>query len=161
MDNNVIRNKWTEEHISYLKKAYLQGAPLKQIASTLNRSVSAINKVLARHNLRTHSKMEHSSSPFHTASQHHLPKKSLENKSRPPKANRLIFLKESNRLEVPFERVLYWLKSQNIAITKSKSDVYYEVYGIPRNEQQILYQANLLREQFQLPIFWVRGITHS
>lgn len=157
VDNNVIRNKWTEEHISYLKKAYLQGSPLKQIASKLNRSVSAINKVLARHNLRTHSKMEPSKRPFQAASQNLLPKKSL----RSPKTNRLIFLKETNRLEVPFERVLYWLKSQNIAISKSKNDVYYEIDGIPRNEQQILYQANLLREQFQLPMFWVRGITHS
>lgn len=161
MDNNVIRNKWTEEHISYLKKAYLQGSPLKQIASKLNRSVSAINKVLARHNLRTHSKMEHSSSSYQATSQQIIPKKSLENKNRSLQPNRLIFLKESNRLEVPFEHVLNWLKSQNISILKSKNDVYYEVDGIPRNQQQILYQANLLREQFQLPMFWVRGITHS
>jgi transposase len=47
MNDQNLRNKWTEENISYLKYAYLKGSPLKQIAASLNRSVSAINKVLA------------------------------------------------------------------------------------------------------------------
>jgi len=58
MKKSVLRKKWSEEQLSYLKEEYLQGSSLKKIATTLNRSVSAINKVLARHNLRTHSKLE-------------------------------------------------------------------------------------------------------
>jgi hypothetical protein len=45
-------------------------------------------------------------------------------------------------------------------VKKSTNDAYYEVNGCPMNEQQILYKANLLREELNLPIFWVSGITH-
>ena len=161
MNKNIIRNKWTEEHISYLKMAYLHGSPLKQIASKLNRSVSAINKVLARHNLRTHSKMERLPRLLRPTSHQLQQKRNLGASIRKRKVRNLALLIGENRQEVSFERVLFWLKTQNISVTKSANDIYYEVNGRPMNEQQILYQANLLREQLHLPIFWVRGITHS
>jgi hypothetical protein len=73
----------------------------------------------------------------------------------------LRFLFADQRQEVSFERVIYWLKTQSVSIIKSTSDVYYVVDGQPKTKQQILYQANLLREQLHLPIFWVKGVTYT
>lgn len=161
MSMHVIRNKWTEEQISYLKMAYLQGLPLKKIASKLNRSVSAINKILARHNLRTHSKMERLPALPHPKAHQLQQRKNLGTHIRKKNAEKLRLLFANHRQDVSFERVIYWLWSQNISIFKSLTDVYYEVDGRPMNEQQILYQANILREQLKLPIFWVKGVTYS
>jgi transposase len=163
MRKNVIRIRWSEEQLTYLKVEYLQGSPLKKIATKLNRSVSAINKVLARHNLRTHSKLER----FPT-----LPRPTLQQIQQKRRLGTLIrqknmqnnrnSLRESfYRQEVPFERVVYWLQTQRIYVFKSPADVYYEMDGKPKNKQQILYQANLLREQLHLPIFWVNDVTFS
>lgn len=156
MNKGIIRNKWTEEHITYLKMEYLQGSSLKKIAMKLNRSVSAINKVLARHNLRTHSKMERIPIITMRSNNHVIRKKMLRARNR----NKGIPV-DQQRQEVPFEGVLYWLMTQNIHVKKSSSDVYYEMYGRPMNKQQILFQANLLREQLHLPIFWVQHVTYS
>lgn len=156
-----MRNKWTEENITYLKMAYLQGWSLKKMASGLNRSVSAINKVLARHNLRTHSKMERLPALPKPTSRQLQYRKNLGSYIRKRNTHKLRDRFETYQQEVSFERVIYWLWSQNISVIKSPKDVYYEVNGRPVNEQQILYQANLLREQLQLPIFLVKDVTYS
>lgn len=161
MNKHIIRNKWTEEHISYLKMAYLKGSSLKKIALKLNRSVSAINKVLARHNLRTHSKMERNPILTHPTANQIQQKKNLGARVRKGNFQNMRFLFADQRQEVPFERVVYWLNTQRVSVVKSTSDVYYEVDGQPKNKQQILYQANLLREQLHLPIFWVKEVTFS
>ena len=161
MDKETARSKWTEEHISYLKTAYLQGSSLKKIAVRLNRSVSAINKVLARHNLRTHSKMSRLptlSSPTTHASQK---TRILDAHIRKRNMKKLKFILPECRQEVSIERVIYWLKAQNVSVTKSSKDSYYEVDGCPKNAQQILYKANVMREQQKLPVFWVKGVSHS
>lgn len=147
--------KWTEENLEYLKTAYLQGSPLKQIASKLNRSVSAINKVLARHHLRTQARIEKTSYLRHS-----IPSLSFK-KSKSNHYQRVNSLYPDHRLWVPFAQVLLWLKSQNIFVTKSKSDIYYEVNGYPKNQQQILYIANYQRDEQQLPPFFVRGVTEE
>jgi IS30 family transposase len=161
MSKDVLRNKWTEEHISYLKMAYLDGTSLKTIAGKLNRSVSAVNKVLARHNLRTHSKLERMP---HLNPLTNKPSSSKKVK-RHQNSNRNIQSKnsiaENYRHEVSFEGVIYWLTTQQVYVEKSKNDVYYELQGRPMTKQQILYHANLLREQLHLPIFWVQDVTYS
>lgn len=161
MDTQITRNKWTKENINYLTIAYLQGAPLKQIAFQLDRSVSAINKVLARYKLRTHNKIDHLPSlPRPTA--HQLQKKrnlgaQIRKRNREKKSN----IRPDYREWVHFERVINWLGTQGISILESQFDVYYEIEGYPKNKAQILYIANLRREQLQLPIFFVKGVTHS
>ena len=98
---------------------------------------------------------------LHPTSQQIQQKRNIGSNLRKRKIRNLLLLIGDDRQEVSFERVLFWLKTQNMSVTKSLNDVYYEVNGRPMNEQQILYQANLLREQHHLPIFWVKGITHS
>ena len=161
MDKNVIWNKWTEEHLSYLKMAYLQGFPLKQIALKLNRSVSAINKVLARHNLRTQSKMERLPTLPRPTIHQLQQKRKLGAHIRKRNTRKLKAFITDHRQEVFLEYVIYWLKTHSISVIKSTMDIYYEVDGCPKNEQQILYMANVLREQLQLPLFWVKGVTYS
>ncbi len=156
MSKNKIRKKWTEENINYLKTAYLQGSPLKKIAAQLNRSVSAVNKTLARHNLRTNSKMERLPSLADPAQ-----------KQKPAAKNRKKNTQEAKRFRtgpqqwVLFERVLSWLRAQQVPVIKSNLDVYYEINGFPKSKHQILFMANVLREQHQLPIFFVKGVTNS
>ena len=161
MSNSIIRNKWTEEQLSYLKTAYLQGTPLKRIATKLNRTVSAINKTLARHHLRTDSKMERRSCLSQPTRLPLKQKRALGAFIRKQSISKSKLSVIDHRQETSIETVIYWLINQNISVTRSKNDVYYEVNGCPMNEQQILYKANVLREQFQLPIFWVKGVTHS
>ena len=156
MGKNKIRKKWTEENINYLKTAYLQGSPLKKIAAKLNRSVSAVNKILARHNLRTHSRMERLPSladPMQKA------KSAAKNRKKNIQKTKR-FCAESQQW-VLFERVLSWLKAQKVPVIKSNLDVYYEINGFPKSKHQILFMANVLREQRQLPIFFVKGVTNS
>lgn len=159
MEERKLRNKWTEENINYLKTAYLQGSPLKRIASQLNRSVTAINKVLARHNLRTHTRIERIQSLPHKKNNKLPQKKPLGTQSRKKVAQTVKFINPDDRHWVLFERVLSWMRSQKISVMKSDRDIYYEVNGYPKNEQQILLIANLLREQQHLPIFFVKGVT--
>lgn len=160
MDTQITRNKWTEEKINYLTIAYLQGAPLKQIAFQLDRSVSAINKVLARYKLRTHSKMDHLPSlPCPTANQLEK-KKNLGAQIRKRNRRKRSNILQDYREWVHFERVVNWLRAQGISIFKSSFDVYYEIDGYPKNKAQILYLANLRREQLKLPIFLVKGVTY-
>ena len=161
MDKYKVRNKWTEENIHYLKTAYLRGLPLKQIAVQLNRSVSAINKVLDRYHLRTHSTLQHLPS-LRCPTAHHLqPRRKVGVQTRKKNSQATKFPCEDTRQWVLFECVLYWLKSQKISVIKSGSDVYYEINGFPKNKQQILLIANLLRERHQLPIFFVEGVTNA
>ena len=53
------------------------------------------------------------------------------------------------------------MRLEGIPVLKSKSDVYYEVEGYPKTKAQILYIANLRREQLHLPVFFVKGVTCS
>jgi hypothetical protein len=159
MNKQKIRNRWTEENINYLKLAYLQGLPLKLIASKLNRSVSAINKVLARRNLRTHSKMAHLPSLPRPTSDQIQKKRDLGAKIRKKNARIVKFLRSDYRQWVLFERVLYWLKTQKITVIKSEMETYYEVDGYPKSKLQILFIANLRREEQKLPVFYVKGVT--
>jgi IS30 family transposase len=158
--NNIIRNKWSEEHIDYLKGAYLQGCSLKRIADKLNRSVSAINKTLARHNLRTHRTMARAPRLEHPGAKQIQTQRNIGIHLRKKNSQDVKFILAQCRQEVSIEGVIFWLKSQGIFVVKSLNDVYYEVNGLPLNEQQILYKANLLREELHLPIFWVSGVTH-
>lgn len=159
MDKNTFRNKWTDENITYLKTAYLEGLPLKTIAEKLNRSVSAVNKVLDRHNLRTHSRMERFPTLPRPTVQQIERKRKLGAQTRKNNVQRIKFLCEDSEQWVLFEQVLRWLRTQKISVIKSNADVYYELNGIPKNKQQILFAANLLREERQLPIFFVKGVT--
>jgi hypothetical protein len=161
MDKYKIRNKWTAENIHYLKTAYLRGLPLKQIAVQLNRSVSGINKVLDRYHLRTRSTLQRLPSLPSPTARPLQPKRKLGAQTRKKNIQKIKFPCEDARRWVLFECVLYWLRSQRIPVMKSDSDVYYEVNGFPKNEQQILLIANLLREQHQLPIFFVEGVTNA
>lgn len=161
MSKYVQRNRWSDEQLSFLKIAYLDGSPLKKIATKLNRSVSAINKVLARHNLRTHSKLERIPTLSKPTLQQIQRKRSLGTQIRQKNIQNKELIESNHRQEVPFERVIYWLQTQRIYVFKSPADVYYEMNGKPKNKQQILYQANLLREQLHLPIFVVKDVTFS
>jgi hypothetical protein len=78
-------------------------------------------------------------------------------KKTPPAAS---FLNDEYRRWVIFERVIGWMESQNVSVSKSVNDVYYEIDGFPKSKQQILAMANALREQQNLPIFFVEGITY-
>lgn len=156
MDKNKIRKKWTEENIKDLKTAYLQGSSLKKIAAKLNRSVSAVNKILARHNLRTHNRMECLPSLAEPVQKQ---KSAAKNRKKNPQEIKR-FCVES-RQWVLFERVLSWLRAQKVSVIKSDLDVYYEINGFPKSKHQILLMANVLREQHQLPIFFVKGVTNS
>ena len=161
MRNQNLRNKWTEENISYLKFEYLQGSPLKQIAARLNRSVSAINKVLARHNLRTHSRMERPPSLLRPSAME-IKKKKLEGmRLRVEKPTSSAFYNTEFRRWVLFEQVLCWMESQKIKVIKNDYEGYYEIDGFPKRKYQVLILANSLREQKQLPIFFVDGITYN
>jgi IS30 family transposase len=157
---NNIRNKWSEEHITYLKRAYLQGCPLKRIAERLDRSVSAINKTLARHNLRTHRKREGAPPLIQPALKLVTNQRSIGTFIQKKVATELKQHLMNSRHEVSIEGVIFWLKSQKVLVNKSTNDIYYEVNGCPMSEQQLLYKANLLREELRLPIFLVSGITH-
>ncbi len=161
MDIDRMRNKWTEENINYLKEAYLQGFPLKQIAAKLDRTVSAINKVLARYKLRTHSKMGRLPSLSRPTARQLQQKRNLGTQIRKKNRQKKILFRPDYRQWVLFESVVSWMRTEGISIIKSGSDVYYEVDGYPKNKAQILHMANLRREQLQLPIFFVRGITNS
>ncbi len=156
MGKNKIRKKWTQENINYLKAAYLQGSPLKKIAAQLNRSVSSVNKTLARHNLRTHTRMERIPSLAAPAQKQ---KPAAKNKKKNTyEAKR--FCGKSQQWVI-FDRVVSWLRSQKVSVIKSNLDVYYEINGFPKSKHQILFMANVLREQHQLPIFFVKGVTNS
>lgn len=155
MDKRKNNTKWTEENINYLKIAYSQGASLKKIATQLNRSVSAINKTLARYNLRPHAKMSRSLPTSHSV------KPQQKDKGRTYSAQQVKQFHIDTRQWVPFESVLFWLRKQKVFVHKSTSGTYYEVNGFPKNKQQILLMANILREQNQLPIFFVKGVTNS
>lgn len=160
MDTQKIRKKWTEENLNYLRTAYLLGLPLKKIAANSGRSVSAINKILDRYKLRTHSKMVRFSSLLRPTVDQLQKKQNLgvqiRKKNREQKANTLADYREW----VPFEHVVRWMKKEGISVIKSKSDAYYEVDGHPKNKAQTLSIANLRRGQLQLPIFLVEGITY-
>jgi transposase len=160
MNTQITRSKWTEESISYLTIAYLQGAPLKQIAFQLDRSVSAINKVLARYKLRTHNKMDHLPFMSRPTPSQLQKKRNLEAQIRKKNRERKSNIRPDYREWVHFERVINWLKAQDISILKSQVNDYYEIEGYPKNKAQILYIANLRREQLHLPIFFVKGVTH-
>lgn len=161
MNAQRIRNKWTEENISYLKTAYLQGLSLKQIAATLNRSVSAVNKTLARYKLRTHSKMDRFPSLSRPTAQQLQQKRNLGTQIRKQNKKKGINAQSDYREWALFERVINWMRLEGIPVLKSKSDVYYEVEGYPKTKAQILYIANLRREQLHLPVFFVKGVTCS
>lgn len=161
MNTQRMRNKWTEENIDYLKIAYLKGSPLKQMAAKLDRTVSAISKALTRFELRTQTKKARFPSLSRPTLLQLQQRRNLgtriRQKNRKGRAN---FLSDY-RGEVLFEYVIYWMRSEGISVIKSKSDVYYEVNGIPKNPAQILLIANEKREELKLPIFYVKGITHS
>lgn len=161
MNSQRMRNKWTEENISYLKEAYLQGFPLKQIAAKLDRSVSAINKVLARYKLRTHSKMTPHPSLSRPTARQLKQKRDLGTQIRKKNKKKNPLFCPDYRQWVLFECVVRWMETEGMSIVKSEFDVYYEVDGYPKNKAQILYIANKRREQLQLPIFFVRGVTNS
>lgn len=161
MDKKKIRKKWSEEHINYLKKAYLQGLPLKKIALTLNRTPSAINKVLKRYQLRSHIRLRLLSSLSHPKVPPSPKKRIIRSVKRKSIPGRIKLLYRESRQWVSFERVLFWLKSQNIIVVKSKSDTYYEINGFPKTKHQVLLFANQLRDQHQLPVFLVPGVTNA
>jgi len=161
MNTQIIRNKWTDENISYLKKAYLQGLPLKQIAATLDRSVSAINKALARHKLRTHRKSSLFTSLPHPTAHQLQQRRNLGTQIRKRNKKKKTNVWSGYREWTLFERVLNWMRAEGICVFKSKFDAYYEIDGYPKTKAQILYIANLRREGLQLPVFFVKGITYS
>ncbi|MCE3230306.1 MAG: hypothetical protein K0R76_1062 [Alphaproteobacteria bacterium] len=161
MNMRQTRNKWTEENIYYLKTAYLEGASLKEIAGQLQRSVSAVNKALERHHLRTHNRMERLPALPRPTVQQIQQKKRLEAQKRQESLRKVKFHWAHLRKCVSFEHVLLWLRTQKIFVTKSTSDVYYEMNGIPNTQHQILLKANVLREQHHLPIFQVKGVTNA
>lgn len=46
------QNPWRDEEIELLKTGFLQGKPLKEIAQSLNRTPTALNKALTRFGIR-------------------------------------------------------------------------------------------------------------
>jgi predicted DNA-binding protein YlxM (UPF0122 family) len=161
MNMRQTRDKWTEENINYLKTAYLEGASLKEIAEQLKRSVSAVNKALERHHLRTHNRVERLPTLLRPTVQQLQQKRSLGAQKRQDPTGKAEVHWGNFRKSVSFEHVLLWLRTQKIFVTKSISDVYYEVNGIPNTHHQILLKANVLREQHRLPIFQVKGVTNT
>ncbi len=144
-----------------MKEAYLQGFPLKQIAAKLDRSVSAINKVLARYKLRTHSKMVPLPSLSRPTVRQLQQKRNLGTQIRKKNKKKKYLFRPDYRQWVLFESVVCWMRTEGISIVKPESDVYYEVDGYPKNKAQVLHMANLRREELQLSIFFVRGVTNS
>ena len=156
--------KWTSENLNYLKTAYLKGIPLKKMAAELDRSVSAINKVLSRHNFRTTTRLDYPS--FITCrlkpkgAVKNLPenqgviKKTAMNHSQIKRP-----LLPDHRSWTPFIDVIRWLRQNNVPIIKSSTGAYYEVRGVPKSRKQVLYMANVMREEKFLPVFWVNDVT--
>lgn len=161
MDTQKIRKKWTEENLNYLRTAYLLGLPLKQIAAKSGRSVTAINKILDRYKLRTHSRMVRFPSLPRPTMDQLQKKQNLGLQIRKKNTEQETNILSGYREWVPFEHVIRWMKEEGIAVSKSKSDAYYEVDGYPKNKAQTLSIANLRRNQLQLSIFLVEGITYS
>jgi hypothetical protein len=126
----------------------------------LNRSVSAINKALARYQLRTHSKTNRFSSLSRPTALQLLQKRYLGAQIRNTnKKKKNTAWSEDHREWVLFEAVINWMKAEGISVVKSKFDAYHEVDGYPKTKAQTLYIANLRREQLQLPIFFAKGVT--
>ncbi|MBM3468481.1 MAG: hypothetical protein FJX71_03515 [Alphaproteobacteria bacterium] len=160
MKKQKMRNKWTKENLNYLKNAYIQGSPLKQIAANLDRSVSAVNKVLARYNFRTHQRINFLPTlPLPTPHQIQQ-KKDIGAKIRKINSDAIKFFHPDHRQWVLFDSVVLWLREQKIFVIKSRNDNYYEINGYPKSKEQILFIANLCREQQQLPAFFVKGVTY-
>ena len=159
MDEKNITGKWSPENIEYLRISYLKGHSLKYMSAHLNRSISAINKVLARHNLRT---------PVNTESLPSLPgrvpaapkQKPVKKAEKPAgEVRKFRALLPDCRYWKSFTCVIRWLRSQNITITKAGHEDFYVVRGYPKNKQQVLFFANLMRDEQQLPPFFVEGVT--
>jgi|GEM_PF-2480035 len=159
MDIERTRKKWTEENINYLKTAYLLGLPLKQIAAKSGRSVSAINKILDRYKLRTHSRMVRFPSFTRLTAYQLQQTQNLGVQTRKKNKEQRPNILSNYREWVPFEYVIRWMKEEGMSVIKSEFDTYYEIDGYPKNKAQILSIANSRRNQLQLPIFLVEGIT--
>lgn len=159
MNKMKKRKKWTEENITYLQTAYLEGSSLKKIAAQLNRSVSAINKALSRHKLRTQNKIEYLNlSPHRLTHYSFQGKKYLIIRTRKKNTSKIKSFEIDHREWVSFPHVIGWLQQEGISVIKSATDVYYEVNGYPKSKEQILLIANLRREQKKLPIFFVKDL---
>lgn len=52
MKMQETRKTWTIQEISYLRRAYAHAVPLKEMQTTLNRSIASINKALIRFEIR-------------------------------------------------------------------------------------------------------------
>jgi hypothetical protein len=161
MNTRNHSQKWTSENLDYLKIAYLKGVPLKKMAAKLHRSVSAINKILTRHNFRTTNRVDYPPFIMRKSKSKGVVKKLLEKQGAIRKTDSQIMgsLPPDDRFWTPFTDVIRWLRQNNIPIIKSSTDTYYEVRGIPKSRKQVLYMANVMREEQFLPVFWVKNIT--
>jgi hypothetical protein len=133
------------------------------MAAKLDRTVSAINKILSRHNFRTTQRIDYSLNITYKSSSRMRMKKLPKRHDSSPQtldSSQIIgSLPPDHRFWTPFIEVMRWLRQNNIPIIKSPMGAYYEVKGIPRSKEQVLCIANTMREEQCLPIFWVKGIT--
>lgn len=162
---------WTQEEINTLRSAFLQGQRIKQIASILGKTPTALNKALSRFGIRNTAPPKRYQWLSNSIPSQIIKTKEIKVQQQPTpiksKKKSLRLRLRDCSIWVPLSNIVRYLKDKGILSEiiptpnspLSKEGRIYFLHSRLATPSQLILRANELRLEEKKPIFLVEGVT--